>query len=299
MSYMINDLIRIAHKRFEEAGCPDPRLDAELLLCHVLDVDRSFLFTHYGDTVMERFGRGYFDLMDLRADGVPLQYLLGSQEFMGLDFGVSPAVLIPRQDTETLVELAMEELRKKKKPMKRLEVLDICTGSGAVAISIARLMGNEVKMKITASDISSAALKMAKKNAEKNMVKKIEFLEGDLFSPFIRSKGDTSKPKKAFDFIIGNPPYIPTEVLPTLQREVREHEPMIALDGGDDGLSIIKRILKEAPNHLKNEGILMLEIGHDQGAAMMEMAESYNVYDNIRIKKDLAGHDRVFIASAR
>ncbi|MGI6751592.1 MAG: peptide chain release factor N(5)-glutamine methyltransferase [Anaerovoracaceae bacterium] len=299
MSYMIKDLLQIAQLRFKEAGCSDPRLDAELLLCHVLDVDKSFLFTHYGDTVMERFGRGFFDLMDLRADGVPLQYLLGNQEFMGLNFEVSPAVLIPRQDTETLVELAMEEIRKRRKSFRKLEILDICTGSGAVAISIARLLGDQVKMRITASDISSPALKMAKRNAIKNKVEKIIFVEGDLFSPFVREKGETVKPKKTFDLIIGNPPYIDTDVLPTLQREVREHEPMLALDGGEKGLQLLKRILKEAPNHLNKNGAMMLEIGHDQGEAMIEMAESYNIYTEIRVEKDLAGRDRVFIAYAR
>lgn len=299
MSFMIKDLLQIGRRRFEEAGCSDPQLDAEILVCHVLGVDKSYLFNHYGEPVMERIGRGYFDLMDLRAEGVPLQYILGTQEFMGLEFEVNPAVLIPRQDTETLVELAMEELRKKRAPLGGLEILDLCTGSGAVAISLACLLKKEVKMKITASDISSGALKMAKRNAVRHKAEKITFVEGDLFAPFEREKKKVLKPKKTFDLIIGNPPYIPTGVLPTLQREVREHEPALALDGGEDGLQLQKRILKEAPKYMKKEGLLMLEIGHDQGEAMSDMAESYSLYTNIKVEKDLAGHDRVFIATVR
>ena len=291
MSLLLKDILNIAVARFEDEGCLTPKLDAEVLFCHMLNKDKSYLFIHYGDLLDDKTCEEYFRLVDLRASGMPVQYITGKQEFMGLTFKVNEHVLIPRQDTETLVETAMEEIRNRKAPMGGLQVLDLCCGSGAIAVSLAHFLKN-YNIKITAADISTEALKVAKENAGLNNVSKdIQFLEGDLFSPFPKNK--KGRGKKQFDLIVSNPPYIPQSRLITLMREVREHEPMLALDGGVDGIDFYVRILREAHAYLKKNGVLLLEIGYDQGRVVQSLAEAAGAYKPARIIKDLAGRDRV------
>ena len=201
---------------------------------------------------------------------------------MGLRFYVDESVLIPRQDTELLVETALELLKEMKKPaLGSIEVLDLCTGSGAIAVSLGYYAP---KIKVTATDISPAALTTAKKNAA-GYKQSINFLEGDLWTPI--------KKKKQFDMICSNPPYIPSDVIPGLMREVKDHEPILALDGGPEGLDIYGRIFEKAGDHLKAQGVMLLEIGHDQGEAICRMAEDHGF--TCEIRKDLAGHDRTAV----
>ena len=291
MSLLYKDILNIAENRFKEENCLDPRLDAEALFCYMLNRDKSYIFSRYGETLDEDSCERFFKIVDTRASGVPVQYITGEQEFMGLPFAVNEDVLIPRQDTEKLVECALAEIKKRKGGLSGLQVLDLCCGSGAIAVSLAAHAG-ESKIKLTATDISAKALAIARTNAEKNHVGgAIKFLEGDLFSPLKTKKNGAGK--KPFDLIASNPPYIPTGVLPTLMREVRDHEPMLALDGGKDGIDFYLRILTEAPAHLKKGGVLLLEIGHDQARVVTALAEACGSFGPAVVVQDDAGHDRV------
>ena len=297
MSLLLKDILNIAETRFKDSGCLTPRLDAEILFCHLIKKDRSYLFLHYGDELTEKTCEEYFKLIDLRASGMPVQYITGHQEFMGLEFMVNESVLIPRQDTELLVETAIEELKKMKMPIGGLDVLDLCCGSGAIAVSIAYHMKGS-KIKIVASDISSQAIELAKINAKNNGVSDvIDFKVGDLFEPFPKNR--KGKGKKQFNLIASNPPYIKSDSLTTLMREVREHEPMIALDGGIDGLDFYKRIIDDARSYLKSGGLLLLEIGYDQGQRVPELIRERGYYGEPKVLKDLAGHDRLVLVEAK
>lgn len=288
MGLILKELLQIAENRFRLEGCMDPRLDAEILLSHLLKTERSFFFTHGATPLDDGRCDMFFALMDRRASGEPVQYIVGTQEFMGLRFNVDRRVLIPRQDTELLVEEAIEELQKMKKPMGGLQVLDLCCGSGAVGVSLSYYVP---KLSITAADISKGALEVAKGNAAGYpSSKNIEFIQSDLFGAFRKTR--RGEGKKKFDLILANPPYIRSDVIPTLQREVAAHEPILALDGGESGLDFYIRILKEAPCHLKKNGLLMLEIGHDQADAVCALAQEDGGF-RAEVRKDLAGHDRM------
>lgn len=295
MNLLLKDILSMAEARFTSEGCLTPRLDAELLFCHLIEKDKSWLFLHYGDKLNDKICEDYFKLVDIRAGGMPLQYITGSQEFMGLDFAVNENVLIPRQDTEILVEKALDMVLQKKMRRGGHRILDLCCGSGAIAISLAYYLGKKKrKVAITASDISANALSVAKNNAASIGVEKsINFVRGDLFAPFPKNR--KGKGKQQFEIIISNPPYIPTNVLPTLMREVRNHEPLAALDGGIDGLDFYKRIIAEAYLYLENNGLLLLEIGHDQGEALSKIVDETGAYCPAEVIKDHCDNDRVAI----
>ena len=286
MLITFGQVLEIGINRLEEARIAGAKRDAENLLLFLMNEDRKFLFLHRNDGTDEDHADAYFDLIDRRAAGEPLQYIVGSQEFMGLPFEVNESVLIPRQDTESLVELALEKAKEKK---RSLSILDMCCGSGAIAVSMAHFLP---KAKVPACDISEAALEGAKKNADKNGVGgRVEFRQSDLFQ--IKKRKKVVQMKDSFDMILSNPPYIPTDVIGTLQREIREHEPMTALDGGDDGLDFYRRIASEAAANLKKDGLLLLEIGSDQARAVTELLEAAECYEEIGVHKDLAGLDRI------
>lgn len=262
----------------------------------MMNMPRNRLFMEYQIMLSEEPIDKYFALLDRRSKGEPLQYIVGSQEFMGLPFVVTPDVLIPRQDTEILAENAISLLKDRTfadgtklegKIRKNPDVADVCCGSGAVGVSIGKLAP---KAKVTLSDLSESALKIAKTNAQKNGVN-AEAVQGDLFTPF---RGRFRK--KTFDMIVSNPPYVRSSVIPTLQREIREHEPVMALDGGSDGLDFYRRIAKEAPEFLRKEGLLLLEIGSDQKEDVETLLEQTGAYADIRCIPDLAGLDRVVFA---
>lgn len=268
----------------------DAKIDAEELYCFLTGMDKVALFLRANEEVDPETEKKYFDLIARRAERIPLQHITGTQEFMGHTFKVSPDVLIPRQDTETLVEEAARTIQntpkekltfmEKLRGVKEWEVLDLCCGSGAIGISLAKICSN---IKVTASDISSAAIKVATENAD-NLRAKIKFVEGDMFAPHAGKK---------FDMIVSNPPYIRTAMISILQEEVKVHEPLGALDGGRDGLEFYKIIVAKAADHLKPGGFLMLEIGHDQGEDLRKMLKDDGRYTPAEVIKDLPGKDRV------
>lgn len=268
----------------------DAKIDAEELYCFLTGMDKVALFLRANEEVDPETEKKYFDLITRRAERIPLQHITGTQEFMGHTFKVSPDVLIPRQDTETLVEEAARTIQntpkekltfmEKLRGVKEWEVLDLCCGSGAIGISLAKICSN---IKVTASDISSAAIKVATENAD-NLRAKIKFVEGDMFAPHAGKK---------FDMIISNPPYIRTAMISILQEEVKTHEPLGALDGGRDGLEFYRIIVDQAADHLKPGGFLMLEIGHDQGEDLRKMLKDDGRYTPAEVIKDLPGKDRV------
>ncbi|MBR6528552.1 MAG: peptide chain release factor N(5)-glutamine methyltransferase [Firmicutes bacterium] len=294
MSLPLKELIRIGETQLRDAGIMDSVRDAKDLYCFLDKLDAVGLMMHWQDVLADNVCEAYFELIERRAGGEPMQYITGVQEFMGLTFNVNPSVLIPRQDTETMVEDALEVLSKGtlrgeafvEKPNFK-DVLDLCTGSGAIGVSIAKLNGN---VKVTCSDLSEKALETAKGNAIANGMKSVKFEQGDLFAPFCGKLG-----KKKFDFIISNPPYIESEVIPTLQTEVKDHEPMMALDGGIDGLDFYKRIAEESPNHLKKGGVLMMEIGYNQGEAVCQLLEATDRFEKVACLQDLAHKDRIVV----
>lgn len=297
MSIMVKEVLNMAEAALTKAGCPDPKLDAERLLQFQHHLDSMGLFLMKSKMMDQKDFEEYFKLVDFRLTGMPFQYITGSQEFMGLEFKVNQHVLIPRQDTETLVETALEYLKgedsdRRLKHKGDWKILDLCCGSGAIGISLARLASEaEQKLKVTAADLSEEALKVARENASRlGIDKKMTFVSGDLFQPFKKRLGKTR-----FHMILSNPPYIPSEVIPTLQTEVRDHEPRMALDGGPDGLDFYRRILTEARDHLEKGGILLLEIGYDQGKALEQIYDSIPGYSGFRLIQDLAGQDRVVV----
>lgn len=317
------DLLNEGSSMLQQAGDTDAENDAKLLLLNAFDLnlvhflmDRLRPLSETDVAVQEQI-QNYRAMVAKRASRVPLQQILGSQEFMGLDFFVNEHVLIPRQDTETLVELVLEEQQGKQqeeqqekqqeqqpeeqqkkqreqqseeqqkkqrgqKPEKPRKLLDLCTGSGCIAISLAVKGGFE---SVTATDLSEEALKVAERNARTHQVP-IRFFQGDLFSALPQSE------VKTFDIITSNPPYIPTAVIATLEPEVREHEPMMALDGTEDGLKFYRQIAKEAGSWLKPGGSIYLEIGYDQGEAVSGLLKDAG-FTNVRVVKDLPGKDRV------
>lgn len=280
---LVREMIKAGEIRLIEAHCMDPWLDAELLYYYLTGKDRVDLFLAANQPVDKDLQHRYFNLISQREKRIPLQHITGSQEFMGLTFQVNPDVLIPRQDTEILVEEAAKIIRGDNPRIRQKrgwKVLDLCCGSGAIGISLARVCEN---IKVTASDYSEAALETAKLNAEKNRVK-IKFFQGDLYQA-VR--------KKRFDMIVSNPPYIRTHMIPILQDEVKSFEPLMALDGGEDGLDFYRKIIADAPAYLRKNGVLVLEIGHDQAQDITALIKETKKFTKVNVVKDLAGHDRV------
>ncbi len=263
-------------------GSETPRLDAEILLAHARSCPRIQLYTHY-DEVLDDKTRGVMrELVTRRARAEPVAYLVGHREFYGLDFRVTPNVLIPRPDTETLVL----ELLTLAADIECPRILELCTGSGCIAVSAAVNL-NDVQ--IVATDIDNDALNIAVENAKAHAAgAKITFRQGDLFDAL---EGD-----QAFDFVVANPPYVPDEELEELDADVRDHEPRLALAGGDDGLDVTRRILSGAGDRLKSGGYLLLEIGAEQGNVVTELLEATGAYGEIRIVTDLARRPRVAVA---
>lgn len=258
------------------AGIDDFKTDAWLLLEMVCKIDRGFYYMHMEDDLPEEQLSEYEITLRKRAEHIPLQYIIGETEFMGLKFKVNSNVLIPRQDTETLVEEALKIVQ------PGMRVLDLCTGSGCVIVSILHNAGgNAGGVKGYAVDISKQALIVAKENAKQNDVT-VNFERSDLFDNV------TGK----FDVIVANPPYIPTAEIAKLMPEVRDFEPTEALDGKEDGLYFYRKMVAQCGNYLNPGGRILFEIGHDQGDAVSGLLRDAGFYD-VGIVKDLARHDRV------
>lgn len=274
--------------------------DAQILLQYVLKQDRVFFIREPLYRLSDDEEKAYLKVIDERASGKPVSYITGEKEFMGLSFKVCEDVLIPRPDTETLVEEAISLLKGeaesgqkegRKEPDvpgggRALRVLDMCAGSGAIGVSIAVYVAG---VRVTAADISAGALKMAKINAVRNGVEdRVYFKQGNLF--------ECIEETEKFDMIVSNPPYISKADVEELMIDVKDFEPRLALDGGEDGLYFYRRIIPEAACHLNPGGALLFEIGHDQGAAVSEMLRKSGDFKEIRVLKDLAGLDRVVCA---
>lgn len=257
-----------------------PKSKARMLLQATLNKTKEYLIIYDTQQISQEQRERYIKNVKRLISGEPLQYIIGKQEFMKLNFLVTKDVLIPRPDTEILVQEVIEIAKNIKNPV----ILDLCTGSGAIAVSIAKYVNNT---KIYAVDISSKALDIAKKNAEFNGVRNnIEFIESNLFSKIKEQK---------FDIIVSNPPYIETDTIKTLPIDV-QNEPHLALDGGKDGLDFYKKISKEAPKFLNNEGYLCFEIGYNQKKSVCKVLQEQGKYVNIYSKKDLCENDRLVVA---
>lgn len=269
-----------AAKTLAESGVDGPRLDAEVLLAHVLDVERTWLLAHPDQILTPQQGHDYAELIRRRAAREPLAYLTASRWFFGLEFQVTPAVLIPRPETEVLVELALAWLSGRPGAAR---VVDVGAGSGAIAVAIAAHTSPQVH--ITACDCSAAALAVAQENARRHCPNRIVFLCGDLLAPLA----------EPVDLILANLPYVAEAERGDLMPEVRDHEPAAALFGGNDGLAVIERLLSQAPAHLRPGGAVMVEIGARQGEAARLLAARFFSAARIAIHPDLAGLDRVLV----
>lgn len=304
-------------QKLDRSGVLEARLDARRLLLEAFQTDMAhFLMNQMeplpGNQATEQAVSDYQAMIDRRCRRIPIQYILGHQEFMGLTFHVNRHVLIPRQDTETLVELVLAEQTGARQDWQEKRILDLCTGSGCIAIS---LMAKGSFFNVTAADLSENALQVAKKNAEGLLedteivaenwgeevwgegtsgekkagrnYRKLKLCKGDLFQAL--------EPGDKFDILVSNPPYIPTSMIRELQPEVRDYEPAMALDGCSDGKEFYRRIAGEAKNWLNPGAAVYLEIGYDQGEAVCQFLRQ-NGFKNIKVVKDLPGLDRVIRA---
>ena len=275
--WTIGSLVKWAIDDFRARGIENPRLDAELLVAHALKIDRMRVIL---DGARELEGAELASLRDLvkrRRSYEPIAYLRGEREFYGLKFRVDKRVLVPRPDTETLVDAALARSTHVSMSMRQL---DLCTGSGCVAIAMAR---QRPTAKVFASDISADALVVARENAQRLGAYNVAFVETDLFAAFAG---------KRFDVVTANPPYIPTPELATLQPDVRDHEPRLALDGGEDGLAVVRRIVEMAPDHLTTGGLLAIEVGAGEAPAAVALLEARGFQD-VRVHRDIARIERV------
>ncbi len=275
----IREAISKASIKLKTQNIDSPKQKARLLMQYVLHENRQYLIVYDEKKLTPNQEERYFNEVDKMLQGIPLQHITHLQEFMKMNFYVNKDVLIPRPDTEVLVE----EVIKIAKRINAKKILDLCTGSGAIAVSLAKYIKNS---QITAIDISEKALEIAEKNAiEQKVDNQIAFLQADLFKDI---------PKEKYDIIVSNPPYIKKDVIKTLDREVQE-EPYIALDGGWDGLDFYRLIIGGANEFLKYGGYLCLEIGYDQKIDVIELIEKEEKYVNTYGKKDLYGNDRIII----
>ena len=278
----LKEILKYGKEELIKNNIEDASIIAKELAEYIFKITRAQLIANNDMEFSKDQTDNYINSIKKISTGIPIQYITNNQEFMNLNFYVDENVLIPQPDTETLVEEVINEYKEKK-----CEILDLCTGSGAIAISLAKYINES---NIVASDISMKALQIAKLNAEKNLVrKKIEFIESDMFNKIY---------KDDFDIIVSNPPYIKTKVIEELDKQVK-NEPYIALDGGADGLKFYKIIIKNAYKYIKNEGKVFFEIGYDQKNELINLFKENNHYENIYSKKDLGGNDRIIVATVR
>lgn len=275
------ELYEYGRLRLVENEIAEAALDARLLLEYICHTDRNELIIH-GDRECSDLEEQFYRMtIDRRASHIPLQHITGVQEFMGLSFKVNEHTLIPRQDTEILVEEAMRHLS------DGMRILDMCTGSGCILLSLLKYSNECEGIGI---DISDKALAVARENA-KRLELDATFLEGDLFAPLTDFVSEKTT-DRLFDLVVSNPPYIETAVIDTLMPEVREHEPVLALDGMEDGLHFYRRIVSEAPAHMRKGAYLFFEIGCEQGEAVKTLMQEGG-FEQAEILKDYAGLDRV------
>ena len=285
MTITIADAIREGAAIFHDAGLSEARREAGGLLQHVIGRDRTFVLTHPEQQLTKGQLQTFQELIKRRAAGEPLQYLTAQQPFFGLEFEVAPGVLIPRPETELLVELALETIQGTQAP----RICDVGTGSGCIAIS---LLHERKDAHAVAIDISAAAIEIAKRNAVRHRVEsRLTFVHANCFSSL-------SPAEFSFDLIVSNPPYLAEDDFPGLQREVKDHEPREALAGGPDGLDVVRRLLSESDSFLKPGGHLLIEIGFNQASAVQSLIEERKWLGK-GIKPDLQGIPRVVVLQKR
>jgi release factor glutamine methyltransferase len=271
-----------ARQRLEEAGCEIPHLDAQVLLAYVLGVDRTWLFAHHDYELTEAQCEDFTALVTRRMRHEPVAYLIGKKEFYGLELLVDHRVLIPRPETELLVDRVIDHIAMRDD--QRVTVADIGTGSGAIALAIAT---NCPTATVVATDLSTEALEVARANVRRlDLRGQVTLRQGDLLSPL----------QEPVDIIVANLPYISSDAYGQLMPDVREYEPQLALVSGPEGLDSIRRLLQDAPCYLRPEGLILLEIGHDQGAAVLELARTLLPQaQSIHLRQDYAALDRLVI----
>ena len=270
---VIRELINEISKKLTDSGCDNSLFEAQLILCHVTGMSKTELILSYNQDA-SLYKTESFAITKRRTDHEPLQYILGTQEFMSLEFKVSENVLIPRSDTEILVEYVLDSSK------GEINLLDIGTGTGCIPLSIAHYNKNAV---VRGIDINEKALSLSRENADKlGLASRSDFIKLDILNEIPHGK---------FDIITSNPPYIESDVIPTLQKEVKDYEPHLALDGGCDGLTFYRRICNIAPKLLNPQGLLVFEIGYEQAESVKALMEKD--FDNICVIRDLSGNDRV------
>ena len=279
------ELYEEGRRILEQAGLPDAALDARFLLEEVCGTNLQTLLVFPEKKVTEEEVNQYRAFIQRRKDREPTAMILGEWDFMGLTFRLNKSTLIPEQDTEVLVETALEELKRRGLGEAPLRILDLCTGSGCILLSLLHELGNAGGL---GTDLSEEALEAARENAVRlGLQERAAFRQGDLWEPV----GD-----ERFDLIVSNPPYVPTEVIPTLEPEVRCGEPYAALDGGEDGLVFYRRIMREAAGHLKPSGIIIVESGFDEAPQIAALMQDQKLR-GIRTVKDYGGLDRVVLGA--
>ncbi|MEP6944390.1 MAG: peptide chain release factor N(5)-glutamine methyltransferase [Acidobacteriota bacterium] len=277
----ISDALSLASIVFAENEISNAHRESASLLCFILNTDRTFLIAHSEYELSVEEQSRYIAVVHRRAKREPFQYIVGTQEFFGLNFKVSNDVLIPRPETEVLVTKVIDRFQH----CETLEFLEIGVGSGCITISVLK---NISTASAVATDISGAAIAIAKQNAVKHAVEnRVKFLAGDLFSPIKAVR---------FDAILSNPPYVPARDIPRLQPEVRDHEPYSALTDGSSGIELIEQIVLTSPKYLRRRGFIAIEIGFNQADAVKCMFDP-SIWENVKVIPDLRGIDRVFIAN--
>nr|WP_300004617.1 peptide chain release factor N(5)-glutamine methyltransferase [Tissierella sp.] len=280
---VIRELLEIGRDKLKNLEYVDPLKESIYILSKALDKDKSFIYTNLDKWVDIKEEDKYLNIIKRRALGEPISYIFSTKEFMGIDFFVEKGVLIPRPETESLVEYIINYINTDLREEESVNVLDIGIGSGAISLSLAK---NCKIAQFLGVDISAIALRVAKKNLERLKLTNVEFRESDLFKGI--------ELDKKFHIIVSNPPYIKTEVIEELQIDVKNFEPSLALDGGDDGLDFYRRISKSAGDYLLEEGMLIYEIGYDQGEQVKEIM-SREEFKKVEIIKDLGGLDRIVL----
>lgn len=274
---MIREVLKRAESLLRQGGVDDPRIEAEVLLAHLLDMDRAQLYAGLDEAIPTEVEDDYDRLLERRAGGEPTAYITGHREFYGLDFYVDSMVLIPRPESELLVELALKHAATSEKCL----IADVGTGSGALVVALAKHLPNAI---VYATDVSAEAIEVAAINCRRHGVAdRVKLPQGDLLEPV----------PEQVDIIVANPPYVNGDDMLCLPREIREHEPRVALDGGADGLDVVRRLLPQVEAVLKPGGAFFMEMGYDQASRVSKLVCEIFPDSNIELVKDLAGIDRV------
>ena len=282
---VINELIKLGVEELKDRDFSNPMLEARLILAKLLNVDKSYIYAYGEKEVPEEIGDKFIMMIKQRSKGYPFQYLMNEKEFMGLDFYIEEGVLVPRPDTEILVEYVIDYINEKYKD-KNIKVLDLGIGSGAISLSIANRFPSIL---VYGVDIDDTPIKVSNINKKRFNLSNVEFLKGDMFEPI-----EKIGMKKGFRIIASNPPYIPKDEIEKLQDEVKIYEPRLALDGGDDGLRFYREITSKSREYLVENGLLIYEIGFNQGNDVKSILIREGFKD-IKILKDLQGLDRVIL----